>query len=238
MARRDQPYRPHRPPHRGPGGPADGPPARSPGSTRPSGRHVVDLGCGAGGVAARAARGPPRPDSGRGRHRPAPGQRDARSRARRRRPARPGSRRTPPPGRAPAYPQPGRGDLRRREPRVRRARRHARRAPTATCDLGGAPCSATPSGSSGPSTAAQQALGARPGDFPTLAQLVTRFGEHGFEVGYAHVSSAEEWDDYEWSWTGSLVARALRRRTWRRRTGAGAGRRPHPPARVGRGLPR
>jgi SAM-dependent methyltransferase len=60
-----------------------------------------------------------------------------------------------------------------------------------------------------PSTAAQQALGARPGDFPTLAQLVDTFGEHGFEVGYAHVSSAEEWDDYEWSWTGSLVARAL-----------------------------
>ena len=29
--------------------------------------------------------------------------------------------------------------------------------------------------------------------------------EHGFEVGYAHVSSAQEWDDYEWSWTGSLV---------------------------------
>jgi hypothetical protein len=24
-------------------------------------------------------------------------------------------------------------------------------------------------------------------------------------VGYAHVSSAPEWDDYEWSWTGSLV---------------------------------
>ena len=36
------------------------------------------------------------------------------------------------------------------------------------------------------------------------------FAEHGFEVGYAHVSSAEEWDDYEWSWTGSLVAWALR----------------------------
>ena len=43
-----------------------------------------------------------------------------------------------------------------------------------------------------PSTAAQQALGARPGDFPSLAELVATFAEHGFEVGYAHVSSAEE----------------------------------------------
>ncbi len=57
-----------------------------------------------------------------------------------------------------------------------------------------------------PSAAAQQALDARPGDFPTLAQLVPTLEGHGFEVGYAHVSSAEEWDDYEWSWTGSLVA--------------------------------
>lgn len=61
-----------------------------------------------------------------------------------------------------------------------------------------------------PSAAAQQALGARPGDFPTLAQLVPTLEGHGFEVGYAHVSSAEEWDDYEWSWTGSLVAWAQR----------------------------
>lgn len=60
-----------------------------------------------------------------------------------------------------------------------------------------------------PSAAAQQALGARPGDLPTLAQLVATFTRHGFEPGYAHVSSAQEWDDYEWSWTGSLVAWAL-----------------------------
>jgi len=61
-----------------------------------------------------------------------------------------------------------------------------------------------------PSAAAQAALGARPGDFPTLTELVPTIGQFGFEVGYAHVSSAEEWDDYEWSWTGSLVAWALR----------------------------
>jgi SAM-dependent methyltransferase len=61
-----------------------------------------------------------------------------------------------------------------------------------------------------PSAAAQRALEAGPADFPTLAQLVAAFEQHGFEVGYAHVSSADEWDDYEWSWTGSLVAWAER----------------------------
>ena len=60
-----------------------------------------------------------------------------------------------------------------------------------------------------PSAAAQEALGARPGDFPTLAQLVATIEQHGFELGYAHTSSAAEWDDYEWSWTGSLVAWAM-----------------------------
>ena len=61
-----------------------------------------------------------------------------------------------------------------------------------------------------PSAAAQEALDAGPDAFPTLAELVPRFEQHGFEVGYAHVSSAGEWDEYEWSWTGSLVAWAQR----------------------------
>jgi SAM-dependent methyltransferase len=60
-----------------------------------------------------------------------------------------------------------------------------------------------------PSPAAQEALGAGPEDFPTLPQLVATIEQHGFEMGYAHVSSAAEWDDYEWSWTGSLVDWAL-----------------------------
>jgi hypothetical protein len=38
---------------------------------------------------------------------------------------------------------------------------------------------------------------------------VATIERHGFDVGYAHVSSAQEWDEYEWSWTGSLVAWAL-----------------------------
>ena len=61
-----------------------------------------------------------------------------------------------------------------------------------------------------PSAAAQEALDAVPESFPTLAQLVATFERHGFELGYAHVSSAAEWDDYEWSWTGSLIAWAQR----------------------------
>ena len=61
-----------------------------------------------------------------------------------------------------------------------------------------------------PSAAAQEALDAGPDAFPTLAELVPTFERYGFEVGYAHVSSAQEWDDYEWSWTGSLVAWAQR----------------------------
>jgi len=56
-----------------------------------------------------------------------------------------------------------------------------------------------------PSAAAQEALGAGTDDFPTLAQFLHTCEQSGFEVGYAHVSSAQEWDDYEWSWTGSLV---------------------------------
>ncbi|MGZ4508677.1 MAG: hypothetical protein ACXVX0_15645, partial [Blastococcus sp.] len=29
------------------------------------------------------------------------------------------------------------------------------------------------------------------------------------EPGFGHVSTAAEWDDYEWSWTGSLATWAL-----------------------------
>lgn len=60
-----------------------------------------------------------------------------------------------------------------------------------------------------PSAAAQDALQAGPDDYPTLAGLVDLVAEHGFEVGYGHVSTWQEWDEYEWSWTGSLVRWAL-----------------------------
>jgi SAM-dependent methyltransferase len=61
-----------------------------------------------------------------------------------------------------------------------------------------------------PSEAAQEALGDWPGGLTDLAGLFDRARAHGFEPGYGHVSSLAEWDDYEFSWTGSLVAWALR----------------------------
>lgn len=60
-----------------------------------------------------------------------------------------------------------------------------------------------------PSAAAEEALGAGPDDFPDLAGLVDIAREQGFEPGYGHVSTLQEWDDYEWSWTGSLTTWAL-----------------------------
>ena len=61
-----------------------------------------------------------------------------------------------------------------------------------------------------PSLAAQQALDADPGDFPDLPGLLAQIRDHDFEPTFGHVSTVEEWDDYEWSWTGSLTAWALR----------------------------
>lgn len=52
-------------------------------------------------------------------------------------------------------------------------------------------------------------LGATEGALTDLPGLVAVVGEAGFEPGWGHVSSAEEWDDYEWSWTGALATWAL-----------------------------
>jgi SAM-dependent methyltransferase len=60
-----------------------------------------------------------------------------------------------------------------------------------------------------PTLQAMSALGADPGELPSLAGLVDVARSAGFEPGYGHVSSAEEWDDYEWSWTGALTEWAL-----------------------------
>ena len=61
-----------------------------------------------------------------------------------------------------------------------------------------------------PTSAALTALDASPDDFPDLAGLVRAVRQHGFEPSYGHVSTLAEWDDYEFSWTGSLVDWALR----------------------------
>ncbi len=61
-----------------------------------------------------------------------------------------------------------------------------------------------------PSAAALVALEASPEDLPDLAGLVRTTREHGFEPSYGHTSTLAEWDEYEFSWTGSLVHWALR----------------------------
>jgi SAM-dependent methyltransferase len=60
-----------------------------------------------------------------------------------------------------------------------------------------------------PSQTALDALGAVPGDLPGIGGLVREAEGAGFIPGYGHLSSAEEWDAYEWSWTGALTEWAL-----------------------------
>jgi SAM-dependent methyltransferase len=60
-----------------------------------------------------------------------------------------------------------------------------------------------------PSATALQALDAEPGELPGIGELVTAVQQAGFEPGYGHLSTAAEWDHYEWCWTGSLSAWAL-----------------------------
>jgi SAM-dependent methyltransferase len=60
-----------------------------------------------------------------------------------------------------------------------------------------------------PTAAALEALDATEGDFTDLPGLVEVAERAGWTPVYAHVSDAAEWDDYEWSWVGSLTAWAL-----------------------------
>ena len=60
-----------------------------------------------------------------------------------------------------------------------------------------------------PTPAALAALDATPQEMPDLAGLLDLVAQHGFEVAHGHVSTLEEWDEYEWSWTGSLAEWAL-----------------------------
>jgi SAM-dependent methyltransferase len=60
-----------------------------------------------------------------------------------------------------------------------------------------------------PSPQALAALDAKPGDYTDLPGLITTAAAAGWHPIYAHVSDAAEWDDYEWSWTGSLLEWAL-----------------------------
>jgi SAM-dependent methyltransferase len=48
-------------------------------------------------------------------------------------------------------------------------------------------------------------LGARPDDYDDLATTVEVAASRGWVPLHGHVSTLEEWDDYEWSWTGALA---------------------------------
>ncbi|MCO8270367.1 class I SAM-dependent methyltransferase [Actinoplanes sp. TRM 88003] len=60
-----------------------------------------------------------------------------------------------------------------------------------------------------PTPQALNALDAKPTDFTDLPTLIDTAAESGWHPVYAHVSDAAEWDDYEWSWTGSLLEWAI-----------------------------
>lgn len=60
-----------------------------------------------------------------------------------------------------------------------------------------------------PTAQALAALDARPDDFTDLAGLVDATEQAGWTPVYVHVSDAAEWDNYEWSWVGSLTEWAL-----------------------------
>lgn len=60
-----------------------------------------------------------------------------------------------------------------------------------------------------PTPEALTALDATPEDFTDLAGLVDVAERAGWTPVYAHVSDAAEWDNYEWSWIGSLTEWAL-----------------------------
>lgn len=60
-----------------------------------------------------------------------------------------------------------------------------------------------------PTAAALAALDAKAEDHTDLPGLLDTAEEAGWTAVYAHVSDAGEWDDYEWSWVGSLTEWAL-----------------------------
>jgi SAM-dependent methyltransferase len=60
-----------------------------------------------------------------------------------------------------------------------------------------------------PTPQALAALDVTPQDFTDLAGLVEVAERAGWTPVYAHVSDAAEWDNYEWSWIGSLTEWAI-----------------------------
>jgi SAM-dependent methyltransferase len=60
-----------------------------------------------------------------------------------------------------------------------------------------------------PSQAALDGLGATRDEYQDLAGTVDAVAAEGWTLVFAHVSSPQEWEDYEFSWTGSLAEWAL-----------------------------
>jgi SAM-dependent methyltransferase len=60
-----------------------------------------------------------------------------------------------------------------------------------------------------PTAEALAALAVKPEAYAGLAELVETAERAGWTPVYAHVSDIAEWDNYEWSWTGSLTEWAL-----------------------------
>ena len=53
------------------------------------------------------------------------------------------------------------------------------------------------------------AIGFERDEFADLATTIDRIVDAGWGPTYGHVSTPAEWDDYEWSWSGSLTEWAL-----------------------------
>ncbi|SEH00008.1 Methyltransferase domain-containing protein [Nonomuraea solani] len=60
-----------------------------------------------------------------------------------------------------------------------------------------------------PSAEVLTLLDAKPDDYADLGGTVERMESAGFATVYGHTSTRAEWDEYEWSWTGSLTRWAL-----------------------------
>ncbi|MGW5685891.1 SAM-dependent methyltransferase [Nonomuraea sp. NPDC003754] len=60
-----------------------------------------------------------------------------------------------------------------------------------------------------PTPQALAKLGATPDDYSDLPGTVAATESAGLRTIYAHTSQPAEWDDYEWSWTGTLTRWAL-----------------------------
>jgi SAM-dependent methyltransferase len=58
-------------------------------------------------------------------------------------------------------------------------------------------------------TEATLAVGFERDEYADLATTVERVVAAGWAPVYGHVSTTEEWDDYEWSWTGAVTEWAL-----------------------------